>query len=55
MSFPSDLEIAQAAPLRPLTEIADIAGIDRDFLEPYGKVAAKVSLDAIPALSLIHI
>jgi len=51
MSFPSDLSIAQAATLRPLTEIADTAGIDRDFLEPYGKVAAKVSLDAIDAMA----
>ena len=51
MSFPSDLEIAQAAPLKPLTEIADVAGIDRAFLEPYGKVAAKISLDAIPAMA----
>ncbi len=51
MSFPSDLEIAQAAPLRPLTDIADTAGIDHKFLEPYGKVAAKISLDAIEAMS----
>ncbi len=51
MSFPSDLDIAQAASLRPLTDIADVAGIDREFLEPYGKVAAKISLDAIDAMS----
>lgn len=51
MSFPSDLEIAQAATLEPLTEIADTAGIDHEFLEPYGKVAAKLSLDAIEAMA----
>ncbi len=51
MSFPSDLEIAQAATLRPLGDIADVAGIDHAFLEPYGKVAAKISLDAIEAMS----
>lgn len=50
MGFPSDLEIAQAAKIRPLTEIADIAGIDHEFLEPYGKIAAKVNLDAIEAM-----
>ena len=51
MSFPSDLEIAQAAQLRPLSEIADTAGIPAEFLEPYGKVAAKVGLGAIDAMS----
>ena len=35
MSFPSDLEIARAATIRPLGEIADTAGIPREYLEPY--------------------
>lgn len=51
MSFPSDLEIANGAQLRPLTDIADEAGIPRDCLEPYGEGAAKVKLDAIEAMS----
>ena len=51
MAFPSDLEIAQGAPLRPLSEIADTAGIPAEFLEPYGKVAAKVGLGAIEAMA----
>ena len=51
MSFPSDLEIARGANLRPLTEIAEEAGIPVDMLEPYGAGAAKISLDAIEALS----
>ncbi|NNK90888.1 MAG: formate--tetrahydrofolate ligase [Acidimicrobiia bacterium] len=51
MHFPSDLEIAQGADLRPLTEIADRAGIPQDCLEPYGHGAAKVSLDAIDAMA----
>ena len=51
MSFPSDLEIARGANLRPLTEIAETAGIPVDMLEPYGVGAAKISLDAIEALS----
>lgn len=50
MSFPSDLEIARKATLKPLTEIADTAGIDHEFLEPYGNIAAKISLDAIEAM-----
>lgn len=50
MAFPSDLDIAQAATLQPLTDIADVAGIPQDCLEPYGKVA-KISLDAIDRMA----
>ena len=51
MSFPSDLEIARGANLRPLTQIAEEAGIPTEMLEPYGAGAAKISLDAIEALA----
>ncbi len=51
MSFPSDLEIAREAKLRPLTEIAANAGIPEDMLEPYGKSTAKISLEAIDAMA----
>ena len=51
MSFPSDLDIAQAAELRPLTEIADNAGIPLEHLEPYGVGAAKIQLEAIPKMA----
>lgn len=43
--FPSDLEIAQAATLHPIVEVAEKSGIDEDRLEPYGKYVAKVVLD----------
>lgn len=43
--FPSDLEIAQAAPMQPITQIAAATGINEDRLEPYGKYVAKVLLD----------
>jgi formate--tetrahydrofolate ligase len=39
----SSLEIAQAAELLPITEIAEAAGIEEDELEPYGRYKAKVS------------
>src|SRR5689334_14682340 len=39
----SSLEIAQAAQLRPITEVAETAGIEEDELEPYGRYKAKVS------------
>ena len=44
MGFPSDLEIARKATAKPLTEIASQMGIASEFLEPYGKSLAKISL-----------
>jgi formyltetrahydrofolate synthetase len=44
---PSDLEIAQQAKLKPIYEIAKIAGIPDDDLEPFGKWKAKVKLDIL--------
>lgn len=43
--FPSDLEIAQAATMQPIAEIAASTGISEERLEPYGKYVAKVLLD----------
>jgi formate--tetrahydrofolate ligase len=45
----TDLEIARAAQLRPIREIADKAGIPEEALEPYGRHKAKVSLDFVTA------
>ncbi len=42
---PSDLEIAQAAELKPILEIAESLGLSPDDLELYGKYKAKVHLD----------
>ena len=39
----TDLEIAQAVQMRPITEIAATAGIDEAYLEQYGRYKAKVS------------
>ncbi len=39
----SDIEIAQQATLKPITEIACSLGITPDELEPYGKYKAKLS------------
>ena len=47
----SDIEIAQAAEMRPIVEIAeDKLGIDEAHLEPYGHYKAKVSLDYVKSL-----
>ncbi len=51
MGFPSDLEIAQAAPLQPLTDIAAQMGIGKHLIEPYGDSLAKIKLAAIEELS----
>lgn len=42
---PSDLEIAQEAPLDPILEIAANIGLTEDDLDLYGKYKAKVHLD----------
>jgi formate--tetrahydrofolate ligase len=45
----SDIEIAQAANVRPISEIADKLGIPADSLIPYGNDKAKISADFIKA------
>jgi formate--tetrahydrofolate ligase len=47
----TDLEIARAATLKPIHEIARKAGIPDDALEPHGKYKAKVGLDFIAGLA----
>lgn len=42
MTYLSDIEIAQRAEMRPITEIAAEIGIGDAFLEPYGRYKAKV-------------
>ena len=42
MSYLTDIEIAQQTELRPITEIAEIAGIDEKYLDQYGKYKAKI-------------
>lgn len=43
----SDIEIAQQAQLRPITEIAAKLGIDAKHLVPYGRAKAKLDLQLI--------
>jgi formate--tetrahydrofolate ligase len=47
----SALEISRRATLKPVTKIAAEAGIPEGLLELYGEYVAKVSLDAVEALS----
>jgi len=41
----SDIEIAQAATPKPITEIAQALNIPDEALEPYGRIKGKISLD----------
>jgi formate--tetrahydrofolate ligase len=49
--YKSDIEIAQAAEIRPIGEIADKLGIPADSLSPYGRTKAKIDLEFIEGLS----
>jgi formate--tetrahydrofolate ligase len=44
-----DLEIARAAKLRPIAEIATKLAISSDAIEPYGRFKAKIGLDFVSA------
>jgi formate--tetrahydrofolate ligase len=50
VKVPPDIEIARAAKIQPIGEIAAKLGIPDDVLEPYGKYKAKVSLDYCQSL-----
>ena len=39
----TDIEIAQAASLKPIAEIAQGIGIQEEELEPYGRYKAKLN------------
>jgi len=51
MSFPSDLEIARGASLKPLEDVAAEMGIGSHLLEPYGEQVMKIKLAAIEELA----
>ena len=51
MRMPSSLEIAQAARLRPIAEIAGALGLGDDEWEPYGRHKAKIDLSVIDRLA----
>src|SRR5437763_10796011 len=48
--MPSSLEIAQEAQLRPITEIAEAAGLLPEEIEPYGRFKAKIDLSVLERL-----
>ncbi len=50
MAFPSDLQIARKAQLKPLKDIAAGMGIGEHLLEPYGESVVKIKLAAMEEL-----
>ena len=50
-SIPCDLDIARAASLKPIADIARAAGIHEDELELYGRHKAKVGLEILDRLN----
>jgi formate--tetrahydrofolate ligase len=51
MPFPSDLEIARRAQLKPADDIASEIGLGMHLLEPYGEQVMKIKLAAIEELA----
>jgi formate--tetrahydrofolate ligase len=51
MTVLSDIEIAQRATMKPITDIATRLGIPLDSLDQYGKYKAKLSLDYVNSLA----
>jgi formate--tetrahydrofolate ligase len=47
----SDIDIAQAAAMRPIGEIAGKLGVPEDAVSPYGRYKAKISLDYVRSLA----
>ena len=47
MEFKTDIEIAQACTMQPITEIAKVAGVEEKYLELYGKYKAKVDYNLL--------
>ena len=47
MGFKTDIEIADAAKILPIEQVAEKIGLSDDDLEHYGKYKAKISWDAI--------
>jgi len=45
--YKSDIEIAQSVEMKPIIDIAKIAGVDDKYLEQYGKYKAKIDLSIL--------
>ena len=48
--MPSDIDIAQAAVLEPISQIAERLNLPYEAIDPYGHYKAKISLDYLDSL-----
>ena len=48
--MPSDIEIAQAATMKPIGDVASALGIPLENIEPYGHYKAKIGFDYLDSL-----
>ena len=46
----TDIEIAQACTMLPITQVAEELGVSQEVLEPYGRYKAKLDPAALIAL-----
>ena len=51
MSRDENLAVAQSVELQPIEDIAARLSLPAEYLEPYGRVKAKIALDAVPPAS----
>jgi formate--tetrahydrofolate ligase len=47
VNYKSDIEIAQQAKLKPISEIAKKLGIGEEYIESYGRYKAKIDYNLI--------
>lgn len=47
MSYKSDIEIAQETSLKHIRKVAEMAGVDEKYLEPYGSYKAKIDYNLL--------
>ena len=47
MAYLTDIEIAQAAKMQPITAIAAVAGVGEEYIEQYGNYKAKIDLSIL--------
>lgn len=52
MSYLSDIDIAQSTSAKPIKEIAELAGIEKKYIEYYGTNKAKINLKFLEETSL---
>jgi len=51
MAFPSDLDIARRAQLKPIEDVAGEMGLGGHLLEPYGRDVLKIRLEAVQEMA----